>query len=185
LILSPGSILWKSLQSLRRWNPPVHEGPLHDHRPSGEVRRDPTMAFFSAGHSESPPGFSPISGSPEGLTSDGFPLVGAACCAAACLLGSASRAVSAGGRRMQSASCSNSWKDLSSSVPESSICVTAMMTLFFSNIRLCPSSAVWDGSAEDLFLSLSILPHPNHAAGVSLHLPTPGHLKSGLAVKQL
>jgi hypothetical protein len=185
LILSSGSILWKSLQSLRRWNPPVHEGTLHAHRSSEVVRRDPTMAFFSAGLLGPPPGLSSTFGTSDGSTSLGSPLVGAACCAAACLLGSASRAVSAGGRWMQSASCSNSWKDLSSSVPESSICVTAMMTLFFSNIRFCPSSAVWDSSPEDPCSSLSILPRPNHAAGVSLLLPTPGHLNSGLAVKQL
>jgi hypothetical protein len=56
------------------------------------------------------------------------------------------------------------------------------MTLLFSDIQLCSSSAVWDSSPEDSCPSLSILPRPNPAAGVSLHLPTPGHLNSDLAV---
>ncbi len=180
-----GSILWKSLQSLRRWNPPVHDGTLHTHRSSGVVRRDPTITFFPAGHLESPPGLVSTFGTPEGSISTGSPLVGVACCAAACLSGSASCTISTGGHWMQSASCSSSRKGFSSSVPESSIRVTAMMTFLFSDILLCPSSAVWDGSPDGPCPSLSILPRPNHAAGVSLHLPTPGHLNSGLAVKQL
>ncbi|MFN9899483.1 MAG: hypothetical protein ACK55Z_11965, partial [bacterium] len=55
----------------------------------------------------------------------------ATCCAATCLAGSASCNTSACGRWMQSANCSISRRDSSSSGPKPSIRVRATMALFF------------------------------------------------------
>jgi hypothetical protein len=175
---------WKNLQSLRRWNLPVHEGNLHIHSSHliGAVRRDPTTTPFSAGSPEGLLGFGSTPSSSDESASAGSFLGGGGCGAAS---GSASDpcAASVGRHRMQPASCSNSREDLSSNVPESSICVTAMMTRLCSNIQLCPSLTIWDGLLKGSCPPFSMLSRPNHAASVSLLLPTPGHLNSDLAVR--
>ncbi len=111
----------------------MHEGTLHVHRSSGVVRRDPTMTLSTAGSSEMPSGFVSTLASPDDSVSVG-PFFGGAGCCVASESDSGLWAVSVGGHRMWPASCSSSWEDLSSNVPESNICVTAMMTLLFSDI---------------------------------------------------
>ncbi len=158
----------------------MHEGTLHFHWSSGVVRRDPTKALSSTGFSEMPSGFDSTLGYSDDSVSVGSSLGGAGCCVAS-ESDSGPWVVSVGGHRMQPASCSNSWENLSSNVPESNICVTAMMTRLFSDIQFRPSSAIWDGASEGFCPPPSMLPRPNHAAVVSLLLPTPGHLNSDLA----
>jgi hypothetical protein len=64
---------WKNLQSLRRWNLPVHEGTLHIHSSLGAVRRDPTTTPFSAGSPEGLLGFgSTPSSSDESASAGSF-----------------------------------------------------------------------------------------------------------------
>ncbi len=133
----------------------MHDGTLHAHRTSDVVRKDPTITFFPGDTWSGRQTLGSTFGTTEGSISAGSPLVGVACCAAACLSGPASRAIFAGGHWMQSARCSSSRKDFSSYVPESSICVRAMMTLFFSNIRLCSSSAAWTARRK-----IPVLPSP-------------------------
>ncbi len=56
------------------------------------------------------------------------------------------------------------------------------LTRLCSNIQLCPSLTIWDGLLKGSCPPFSMLSRPNHAASVSLLLPTSGHLNSDLAV---
>ncbi len=110
----------------------TYNGTLHIHRSVGMVRRDPTITSSSVSCSGLPLGLGyPVDTSAGSVSADSSSTV-VTCCAATCLAGSASCNPSACGRWMQSASCSSSRRDSSSSGPEPSIRVRATMALFFS-----------------------------------------------------